>query len=79
MPPAGFEPAHTAPEAVALSPELRGLGATGKTLHDRHWSDQTRNPPPEGGGFVVRGATRTDGTQPTQPEVPVGGSRSYLG
>jgi hypothetical protein len=26
-PPAGFEPAHTAPEAVALSPELRGLGA----------------------------------------------------
>jgi hypothetical protein len=28
---------------------------------------------------VVRGATRTDGTQPTQPEVPVGGSRSYLG
>ena len=26
MPPAGFEPALTAPEAVALSPELRGLG-----------------------------------------------------
>ena len=26
-PPAGFEPAHTAPEADALSPELRGLGA----------------------------------------------------
>jgi putative restriction endonuclease len=25
-PPAGFEPAHTAPEAVALSPELWGLG-----------------------------------------------------
>ncbi len=25
VPPAGFEPAHTAPEAVALSPELRGL------------------------------------------------------
>ena len=25
MPPAGFEPALTAPEAVALSPELRGL------------------------------------------------------
>ena len=24
-PPAGFEPAHTAPEAVALSPELWGL------------------------------------------------------
>lgn len=24
VPPAGFEPAHTAPEAVALSPELRG-------------------------------------------------------
>ena len=29
MPPAGFEPAHTAPEADALSPELRGLGTTG--------------------------------------------------
>src|SRR4051794_39849054 len=27
-PPAGFEPAHTAPEAVALSPELRGRGPT---------------------------------------------------
>lgn len=31
--PAGFEPAHTAPEAVALSPELRGrvvgVAATG--------------------------------------------------
>ena len=26
MPPAGFEPAHTAPEADALSPELRGRG-----------------------------------------------------
>ena len=26
VPPAGFEPALTAPEAVALSPELRGLG-----------------------------------------------------
>src|SRR5215469_2790582 len=25
VPPAGFEPALTAPEAVALSPELRGL------------------------------------------------------
>lgn len=39
VPPAGFEPAHTAPEAVALSPELRGrvgrlvlLAATGRTL-----------------------------------------------
>jgi hypothetical protein len=27
-PPAGFEPAHMAPEATALSPELRGLGVT---------------------------------------------------
>jgi site-specific DNA recombinase len=26
VPPTGFEPAHTAPEAVALSPELRGRG-----------------------------------------------------
>src|SRR4051812_30251996 len=26
VPPAGFEPAHTAPEADALSPELRGPG-----------------------------------------------------
>jgi hypothetical protein len=25
VPPAGFEPAHHAPEACALSPELRGL------------------------------------------------------
>lgn len=25
VPPAGFEPAHPAPEAGALSPELRGL------------------------------------------------------
>ena len=35
VPPAGFEPAHTAPEAVALSPELRGpvaVVATGRTL-----------------------------------------------
>ncbi|GHE31140.1 hypothetical protein GCM10017778_11950 [Streptomyces vinaceus] len=36
VPPAGFEPAHTAPEAVALSPELRGrvvrVAATGGTL-----------------------------------------------
>lgn len=29
VPPAGFEPAHTAPEAVALSPELRGRGRLG--------------------------------------------------
>ena len=29
VPPAGFEPAHTAPEADALSPELRGLGTSG--------------------------------------------------
>ncbi len=45
VPPAGFEPALTAPEADALSPELRGLGRTsirvfpgsqlGKT---RYWS-----------------------------------------
>src|SRR5690606_25223038 len=28
VPPAGFEPAHTAPEAVALSPELRGRSAS---------------------------------------------------
>ena len=28
-PSAGFEPAHTAPEADALSPELRGQGRTG--------------------------------------------------
>jgi hypothetical protein len=29
-PPAGFEPAHTAPEAVALSPELWGLALPGQ-------------------------------------------------
>jgi hypothetical protein len=29
VPPAGFEPAHTAPEADALSPELRGRGFGG--------------------------------------------------
>jgi CheY-like chemotaxis protein len=29
-PPAGFEPAHTAPEAVALSPELWGLALPGR-------------------------------------------------
>ncbi len=28
MPPAGFEPAHLAPEASALSPELRGPGSS---------------------------------------------------
>ncbi len=28
-PSAGFEPAHTAPEADALSPELRGQGRRG--------------------------------------------------
>jgi hypothetical protein len=28
VPPAGFEPAHHAPEACALSPELRGLSRT---------------------------------------------------
>src|SRR4249920_3390062 len=30
-PPAGFEPAHTAPEAVALSPELWGLAGFAET------------------------------------------------
>ncbi len=37
VPPAGFEPAHTAPEADALSPELRGLGTNhlSKHLHAR--------------------------------------------
>jgi hypothetical protein len=29
VPSAGFEPAHTAPEADALSPELRGQGKQG--------------------------------------------------
>jgi CheY-like chemotaxis protein len=33
-PPAGFEPAHTAPEAVALSPELWGLGAKRASTSD---------------------------------------------
>jgi CheY-like chemotaxis protein len=32
-PPVGFEPTHTAPEAVALSPELWGLAR----LPGRHW------------------------------------------
>ncbi len=30
VPPAGFEPAHPAPEAGALSPELRGRGPLNK-------------------------------------------------
>ena len=34
-PPAGFEPALTAPEAVALSPELWGLRDVGKITSDR--------------------------------------------
>ena len=33
-PPAGFEPALTAPEAVALSPELWGLRDVGKSTSD---------------------------------------------
>ncbi len=32
VPPAGFEPAHLAPEASALSPELRGL-----SVHSLHY------------------------------------------
>src|SRR5215469_17564219 len=40
VPPAGFEPALTAPEAVALSPELRGLkdrskGTSPQGRHER--------------------------------------------
>ena len=34
-PPAGFEPALTAPEAVALSPELWGLRDVGKSTSER--------------------------------------------
>ncbi len=33
-PPAGFEPALTAPEAVALSPELWGLRDVGKSTSE---------------------------------------------
>ena len=36
VPPAGFEPAHLAPEASALSPELRGPG--GQTLRHRFFA-----------------------------------------
>lgn len=35
VPPAGFEPAHTAPEAVALSPELRGRVGRGRCCSRR--------------------------------------------
>ena len=36
VPPAGFEPALTAPEAVALSPELRGLKDRSKVTSPGH-------------------------------------------
>jgi hypothetical protein len=35
VPPAGFEPARAAPEAVALSPELRGLKDRSKVTSPR--------------------------------------------
>jgi CheY-like chemotaxis protein len=38
-PPAGFEPAHTAPEADALSPELWGLRDVGKATSRRPFAD----------------------------------------
>ncbi len=37
VPPAGFEPAHTAPEAVALSPELRGRFAGVPWRRGKHY------------------------------------------
>src|ERR1700722_16712372 len=39
-PPAGFEPAHTAPEAVALSPELWGLAQL-PGMRSRHQAEDT--------------------------------------
>ena len=45
-PPAGFEPAHTAPEADALSPELWGLRDVGKATSHRAFADtQPRHAP----------------------------------
>src|SRR5580693_3401623 len=45
-PPAGFEPAHTAPEADALSPELWGLRDVGKATSRRAFADtQPRHAP----------------------------------
>jgi len=41
-PPAGFEPAHTAPEADALSPELWGLRDVGKGTSPRRLADTQR-------------------------------------
>jgi len=48
-PPAGFEPAHTAPEADALSPELWGLRDVGKATSHRAFADtqpRARSQPP---------------------------------
>src|SRR5215813_248511 len=55
VPPAGFEPALTAPEAVALSPELRGLkdrskvtspAATREPAHGARPTSRPRSPRP---------------------------------
>src|SRR5215475_4021186 len=42
VPPAGFEPALTAPEAVALSPELRGLKDRSKVTSPRWRPERPR-------------------------------------
>ena len=44
VPPAGFEPAHPAPEADALSPELRGLGNPQRLSHGQQVAAQPRSP-----------------------------------
>src|ERR1700722_18143399 len=75
-PPAGFEPAHTAPEADALSPELWGLRDAGKATSRRaHPDTQPRNRPRRqprtkapartGRKQVPRAATLTRGTHRT--------------
>jgi CheY-like chemotaxis protein len=53
-PPAGFEPAHTAPEADALSPELWGLRDVGKGTSRRARPDTQPEAPARTGREEVR-------------------------
>src|SRR2546421_9441777 len=46
VPPAGFEPARAAPEAVALSPELRGLKDRSKATSPRGRREPAHGAPP---------------------------------
>src|SRR5262249_61821932 len=66
-PSAGFEPAHMAPEATALSPELRGLG-------ERGYQRLASIGRPRQLGLLRR---RSAEPPPTRPELRGLGERGY--